>query len=566
MFGGKANKPIFDKLPPSAAKRAGLSDPELLSAESRASIRDSEKPPEGTLVTRPRLSESGEVNGIFHWTVRDAFEGTQVFGETGSGKTSGSGATIARALLRPPATYTGKPFGGLVLTAKATDAHEWLDPKDGFLAQANVDPNKVIVLGEKLTPGITNPKAEAGRRRDIDTSRFFNFLDYEYSESGGATFNLVQLFLTALESGSQGNTGQEDAYWMDALRQLLTNAIDLVVYATGKVTLTEICGVIQTAPQSREQAESRKWQKPSSTCWTYLEEAGKRLIEAHRAASEAGEAPRLKEAEADLRNFKQIVNYWLLDFAGLADRTRSVIVSTFTSKVTGLTRWPLYELLCYGSMKEPGFVDIVKETRDGKIVIINLPVKRYTEIGRFAQVLIKTVWQRGIERHPDIGHPVFLWADEAQFFATKEDVLFQTTARSSRCATVYLTQNICNYYAMMPGKDPKSATDALLGNLTTKIFHANGDPTTNDWAQRLFGNESVWLSNRSVQTEGKTSMGSAESAPLPIVHAKDFAMLRRGSEDQKRIVEALIFRSGNKLEGARSTLIRTFFEQTAKTS
>lgn len=214
-------------------------------------------------------------------------------------------------------------------------------------------------MGEKLTPSYALPNDEDEHRPELDTSRFFNFLDYEYSKSKGATFNLVQLFLTALESGSQGNTGQEDAYWMDALRQLRTNAIDLVVYATEKVTLTEICAVIQTAPQSRDQAQSQKWQKPSSTCWTYLEEAERRLIAAHGVASEAGNPEKLKEANAHLRNFKQIVDYWLLDFAGLADRTRSVIVSTFTSKVTGLTRWPLYELLCFGSVKEEGFVDIV---------------------------------------------------------------------------------------------------------------------------------------------------------------------------------------------------------------
>ena len=30
------------------------------------------------------------------WTIRDSYEGVQIFGATGSGKTSGSGATIAR--------------------------------------------------------------------------------------------------------------------------------------------------------------------------------------------------------------------------------------------------------------------------------------------------------------------------------------------------------------------------------------------------------------------------------------------------------------------------------------
>ena len=45
-----------------------------------------------------------------YWTLKDAFEGTQIFGSTGSGKLSGSGKAIALAFLE---SY----LGGLVLTA-----------------------------------------------------------------------------------------------------------------------------------------------------------------------------------------------------------------------------------------------------------------------------------------------------------------------------------------------------------------------------------------------------------------------------------------------------------------
>lgn len=45
-----------------------------------------------------------------HWRVRDACEGTQVFGMTGSGKTNGSGKTLSNAFL-------SAQFGGLVLFA-----------------------------------------------------------------------------------------------------------------------------------------------------------------------------------------------------------------------------------------------------------------------------------------------------------------------------------------------------------------------------------------------------------------------------------------------------------------
>ena len=51
-------------------------------------------------------------------TLRDAFEGIHIFGGLGSGKTSGSGRTFARAFLKAG-------FGGLVLTAKPDEPDAW---------------------------------------------------------------------------------------------------------------------------------------------------------------------------------------------------------------------------------------------------------------------------------------------------------------------------------------------------------------------------------------------------------------------------------------------------------
>ena len=91
-----------------------------------------------------------------------------------------------------------------------------------------------------------------------------------------------------------------------------------------------------------------------------------------------------------------------------------------------------------------------EDTFKGKIIVLNLPVKEYNELGQFAQVLFKFIWQRAVERRlpPGINRqaaeqtirPVFLWADESQFFVNSYDALFQSTARASRACTVYLTK------------------------------------------------------------------------------------------------------------------------------
>src|SRR5579862_5814213 len=104
------------------------------------------------------------------WTLNDSYQGTQVFGGTGSGKTSGSGAAIARSLLR-------QGCGGLVLTAKPDERALWED----YCAET----------GRELT--VFGP----------DTGLVFNFLEYEYARGGlgaGLASNVAGLFVGIAEA------------------------------------------------------------------------------------------------------------------------------------------------------------------------------------------------------------------------------------------------------------------------------------------------------------------------------------------------------------------------------
>lgn len=65
----------------------------------------------------PFQTEQGHT-AVAHWTLREACEGTQIFGTTGSGQTSGSGQATARAFLT-------HGFGGLVLCAKVDERETW---------------------------------------------------------------------------------------------------------------------------------------------------------------------------------------------------------------------------------------------------------------------------------------------------------------------------------------------------------------------------------------------------------------------------------------------------------
>ncbi|MEM6822854.1 MAG: TraM recognition domain-containing protein [Verrucomicrobiota bacterium] len=461
------------------------------------------------------LLEISEDGRQFHpenyWSLRDAFEGVQVFGGTGSGKSSGSGQALARAFL-------SSNLGGLVLTAKTDEAEQW----------------KALAASE-------------GRGGDIievtdDGHYQFNFLSYELKRAGAGaaqTESLVNLFCAVLESAErrQGQVGGSDAYWSRALKQLLRNAIDLAVLAMDEVDLISLYRIITSAPSSIAEADDAAWQK-SSACFALLEHAQQK----HQSGGEADDV-------------RLVVEFFLREFALLANETRSVIISTFTSMADCFMRGTLRKLFCEGLNYSP------EDCFEGKIIILNLPVKEFNELGQFAQVLFKFVWQRAVERRipPGIAReeaqrtirPVFLFADEAQFFINSYDALFQSTARSSRACTVYLTQNLPTYFAAFGGPNGRHEAESFVANLQTKIAHANGDPTTNLWMADSIGR------TRQIQLSGGVSEGATSYGRTNLnlnaggnmvyeypVQPAEFTNLATGGPDHDYRVGAVIFQGG----------------------
>lgn len=469
------------------------------------------------------------------WTLRDAVEGTLVLGATGSGKSSGSGRAIALAMLRAG-------FGGLVLTAKADERMLW----EGYCREA----------------GRLDDLAVFGRHEP----HRFNFLEHEATRQGaggGLTENVVNLLSTVLEvaerNSAGGGDGREDSgYWKRANRQLCRNVVDLLLLAKGRVTVPDLYRVIVSAPTSLEQLRSEEW-KARSLCFRCLAEADARL-----------KTPR------EQSDFEIVADYFMLEFPALSDKTRSVVVSTFTSMVDVLNRGLLRELFCGETNVAPEAV------LDGRIILIDLPVKEFAEVGQFAQVLWKYTFQRSAERRDIAANPrgVFLWADEAHHFVTSYDMQFQTTCRSSRVATVLLSQNYSNFIAALGGGEKGQAeTDSLLANLNTKVLHANGDPVTNEWASGLIGRSRQFVANGSstytaedqasavlglewLGASGSTSAGFSEAFEYE-VQPREFTRLRTGGPANRGLVDAIVFQNGRVFRESGRTWLPVTFQQSA---
>jgi TraM recognition site of TraD and TraG len=446
------------------------------------------------------------------WTIGHAVQNTVIMGQTGSGKSSGSGRQIALAFLRAG-------FGGLVLCAKPDEARVWRE-----YCRAAEREQDLVVVGPG-SPWRFNP---------------FMFESLRRGPGAAQVESLVALFSSLLEltqrNGSLGAGGRDnDQYWMRACLQMVRNFVNLLVLAEGQLTIDSLYRAVLSAPTSVDQACSDNW-KRSSFCFRLLTSADQR-----------------PKSESQRRDLGLTADYILLEFPAISEKTRSIIVSTFTSLIDCMNRGILHELFGCDTTFTP------ESSVDGRVIVCDLSVKEHLQIGQIANVLLKHCWQLAMERRDVAGNPrpVFLFADEAQHFLVSHDMMFLTTCRSAKVATVLATQNLPNVYAALGGGDKgKAEADSILGNLCTKIFHANTDPVTNEWAASVIGRSRQFLTNGNssspddwvstaigLRPEGTTSAGFSEAWEYEC-QPSVFTRLRTGGPENNGHVDGILVQSG----------------------
>jgi len=373
------------------------------------------------------------------WTIRDSLEGTAILGDMGSGKTTGSGATIAKAFLKAG-------YGGLVMCKKVDEVDTWLR-----YARETGRQDQVLIV---------HPQQPFR----------FNFLQYQFSRAGegaGYVDNAVQLFVNLIENRREGSGQQErgSVFWVDGAKDLIRHSMQALILADEEISMDNLRRVIRGLPYAGEGG------KPAFPDGSFLDTILKASINRYEqdwdVESIANNTPR------------EVAMYFWNEFARPgANRQSAGILSTFTGMAQPFMNGPVKELFCTETNFIPEF------SRKGAIIILNLALDEWEDIGRTSQLCFKYIWQKAILRRqglPPGEVPVFLWADEAANFMTTADKSFQEASRSSWCATVFLTQNINNYYAAF-SINPEPNANALLAGLGTKIFHRNGDQKTNQWA------------------------------------------------------------------------------------
>lgn len=470
------------------------------------------------------------------WTIADAAEGTSIMGAIGSGKTSGSGATIAKAFLR-------SGMGGLVMCAKPEERELW----EGYTEATGRRDELIVVSPEPDT-------------YNDDTFWRFNFLNYEMKREGrggGHTENIVNLMTRIIEiAEGTHDIASKEQFWERAMRQMMRNAIDILALSQDNLTLNDLLRFIQTAPQNSDDATpSQAYQKQAAdegrALWWDTSFCAQSIIK----AEENAKTPRQKN------DFSVASNYWIHEFAPMSVRTRSGIISTFTSVADQLLHGVAWSMLA-----SPEPTNIVPEMtyKDGAIIILDMPVQEFQVLGRVVQGIFKYMFQRSILRRDtkQYPRPVFLWADEAQNFVSSFDYQYQAVARSAKACTVYITQNISNYYSVLGGANSQSEAHAFLGNLQTKIWHANGDYASNQHASDTLSQ--AWQTAGSFgvsEGAGQTNSGGGSEVVQYKVLPSEFTTLRKGGHANNLEVEGIVFQGGRIWDATKDTHLKSIFKQ-----
>ena len=454
------------------------------------------------------------------WTVGDSHEGAIVPGSSGGGKTTGSAHTFANA-------FMGADFGGLTLTTKIDEKDQWRE----WAAESGRQDDLIIVKP-------TNPV-------------YYDFMERAAKEQDGSdTQTMTSLFKLIMEIANGGSIESKDAFWGLSRDQMTRNTIDMLKCAGEVVSINNMYRFVVTAPNSPSQLVSSNWQN-ESYAFQCLNKATDLIDELKDSGNRA----------IHYEDFEMPYKYWTYEFPNLAEKTRSIIVSMFTSTADMFLRGNIKKLFNTDVYKQEIYPEMARE---GKIILLDLPIKSYDQVGVVAQGVYKLCFQKAMERvkvNKDT-RSVFLFADECQYTLTSYEESFQQTARSSRIATFYLTQSISNLHLNL-GERGEQRTNSLLTNLGTKIFHAQADTQTNEWASKIIGEDWSLQSSSSSsyddQNDPRMSANISEQRRY-IFEPIEFTRLQRGGKKFDHVVSAIVHQVGRTWSTGENYL-EVFFKQ-----
>jgi type IV secretory pathway TraG/TraD family ATPase VirD4 len=449
------------------------------------------------------------------FTVRNACENVAVFGKTGSGKSSGSGDTILRALVRHANS------GGLILASKPGD-REYVRR----IFREERDERDLLIM----EPG-------APYR--------FNVLDFD-RKNGADTRQLTQALMTfgeTLDRAEGESGGDRDPFWIGQNRRQIHNAIEIVTAATGAIDPRSLQAFIGGAALNLEETGDAKWHS-GFHCQALL-------------AAKAKAATDIEKNDFDLAEA-----YWISELPALNDRTRSSINAGVMGLLhvfnTGIVR----DLLATSTNISP------ESLEERKWWLVNFPIVPGDASATFVNTAIKYAVQRHIlRRKAGAGDPLLaIWCDEFQKVSNSYDAAFLAECRSHKGCLVALTQSIHSMYANLRGKGGEHQTDSLLTNFGHLIIHTLGDAKSAEYASSILGKRRELFIGTSTGREemwdvitGQSRMTmNAHESYEPVLQPAMFLRGLRTGGPPDNTVDGVVIKAGQPFRNGENYLIAAF--------
>lgn len=448
-------------------------------------------------------------------TLSQAYANTLIFGQVGSGKTTGVGAALAHSLLSHPS----RP-GFFVACQKPDEGERFVR----YFKQCGRSGDVIHVK-----PGGTH---------------CLDILDYETSTHGGGIEQARSLLSILMEVANRNKTrNSSDSFWPEASERQMAFGMLILRMSGIACGLRELLMFCQSLPTSPEQLKDPKWRKDSFAINCLIS-----------ATSSYPTDPTLEMA----------AEWTIREWPELSDKTRSIIQSVTLTTLDKLLTSQFADLLNGDTTFRPEEV-----LRDGKIVIWDCPGSVYGLPAILASVAVKVLFQRACMRRDlrSYCRPFVIWTDEAANFCVPDvDAMFLSQSRQFKCICVNIVQNIPLIVTALGGNETaRNQAHAWISNHSLIVGCANSDPETNKHLSALAGEERVTMfggSSGGMQhfdliddwmgrpTSNVTANWSQQYRPaLP---PERFLDLAKGGKESGYIQQAYVFQSGRRFSNQRT--------------
>lgn len=448
--------------------------------------------------------------------------GVLILGRPGASKTTGSGMTLARAIVADERSSL------LILAAKIDDAVMW---------------RRVF--------------AEKGRELlefSPDDNLRCNMLDF-IQNCGGDTREIVDFLMTASEvlRGESKGGGEYGSFFQDEERRYFYHAVEILRQAGVAVSAPNLQRFINGAALSTEQLASEKWREGfHNQCLRTAALREKSVREQH--------------------DFGMARDAWCLGWPVMAPKTRSCVLSGMLNSLFYFNSGIARELISTTTNCSP--LDML---HGGKSILVNCPSCEYGPSG----VLLSTCWkyltQKAIlarQFKPDDFYHL-VWADEAWQVTTSFDQHYAATSRSHGGAMVYLAQSRDSFYSALKGEDGKHFADTLMGMFHHKVFHALGSAEDAEYASSLLGRRLETTFGGQMQPPedpfnaifgdmwGQSRVSTSfNEAYQPVLQPRVFLSgLRCGGAANAYLADAIVIRSGEPFHNGENWILATFSQR-----